>query len=90
VTEPGAEERAARAEEALQAALEERNRLWEELQRRSSVEQDLAYWRDRAQGMESSRWWRLGTPLRLTKRVLADPAAALSDAAGALRERRRR
>ena len=86
---PGAEQRAARAEEALREALEERNRLWQELQERRSVEQDLAYWRSRAESIEGSRWWRLGAPLRLAKRVFADPATAFSDAAGALRERRR-
>jgi hypothetical protein len=86
---PSAEERAARAEEALREALEERNRLWQELQERRATEQDLAYWRGRSESIEGSRWWRLGAPLRLLKRVLADPATALSDAAGALRERRR-
>lgn len=85
-----AEERAARAEAALQAALEERNRLWAELQRHRANDQDVAFWRDRAQGIERSRWWRAGVPLRLAKRVLSDPAAALSDSSSALRQRRRR
>ena len=43
------EERARRAEEALAAALDERNRLWDELQRRNSTEADAEYWRTRAQ-----------------------------------------
>ena len=84
-----AEERAARAEQALREALEERSRLWEELQRRNSADEELAYWRGRAQDIEGSRWWRAGLPLRLAKRLMADPAGALSDAAGALRGRRR-
>lgn len=87
--EPTAEERAVQAEAALQAALQERNKLWAELQERHSTDQDLAFWRGRAEDIERSRWWRAGAPLRLAKRVLADPAAALSDSAGALRERRR-
>jgi hypothetical protein len=86
---PPAEERAARAEEALREALAERNRLWEQLQERNAADQELAYWRGRAQDIERSRWWRAGAPLRIAKRVMADPAAALSDAAGHLRERRR-
>jgi hypothetical protein len=86
---PAAEERALRAEAALRAALQERNQLWAELQKRRSTEQDLAFWRNRAEDMERSRWWRAGAPLRLVKRVLSDPAAALSDSCGALRERRR-
>lgn len=86
---PTAEDRAARAEAALQDALRERNELWAELQQRSSVDQDLAFWRDRAQGIERSRWWRAGAPLRMAKRVLADPVAALSDSSSALRKRRR-
>jgi hypothetical protein len=78
------------SDEALREALEERNRLWEELQARNAADQELAYWRGRAHDIEGSRWWRAGAPLRIAKRVLADPAAALSDAAGHLRERRRR
>ena len=84
-----AEERAVRAEAALEAALQERNQLWAELQERHATDQDLAFWHDRAKDIERSRWWRAGAPLRLAKRALADPAAALSDSASALRERRR-
>ena len=77
-------------EQQLRDALEERNRLWEQLQERNATEQELGYWRGRAQDIEGSRWWRAGAPLRIAKRVMADPAAALSDAAGHLREKRRR
>jgi hypothetical protein len=77
-------------EAALREALEERNRLWEELQRRRSVEEDLAYWRSRAEDLEQSRWWRAGAPLRLLKRILADPAETLEQLAFGFRERRRR
>jgi hypothetical protein len=85
----GADERAARAEAALDEALAERNRLWEQVQEQGAAGDEAAYWRERAESIERSRWWRAGAPLRIAKRVLADPAAALSDAAGHLRERRR-
>jgi hypothetical protein len=90
VTEQGsAEERAERAEEALRAAVEERNRLWHELQERRSAEQDVAYWRERASDIERSRWWRAGFPLRYVRRFLEDPAGMLEGRAHAIRRRRR-
>jgi hypothetical protein len=57
--------------------LEERNRLWEELQRRNAMEEDLAYWRGRAADIERSRWWRAGEPLRELKRLAAKASASL-------------
>jgi hypothetical protein len=63
-------------EQSLQEVIAERNRLWEELQRRASVEADLEYWRTRAQDIERSRWWRAGDPFRLAKRALRDPESA--------------
>jgi hypothetical protein len=84
------EGRAERAERALEEALEERNRLWEELQQRESQEEDLAYWRDRAQDIERSRWWRAGRPLRLAKRAVRDPTAALEALARRLSPKRGR
>ena len=83
------EERARRAEEALAAALDERNRLWDELQRRNSTEADVEYWRTRAQDIERSRWWRAGFPLRYLKRFASDPAGMLEGRAAAIRRRRR-
>lgn len=74
----------------LREALEERNRLWDELQRRRSLEEDLAYWRTRAEDIEGSRWWRAGRPLRLAKRMLADPPGTLQAIADELRRSRRR
>jgi hypothetical protein len=88
-TELDPDERARRAEEALAEALAERNRLWEELQRRNSVEQDLEYWRGRAEGIEQSRWWRLGLPLRWVKRFRQDPAGMLQGRVNAIRKRHR-
>lgn len=89
-TEPAVDPDAlARAEAALNEALEERNRLWEELQRHKSVEADLAFWRARAEGYERSRWWKLGAPFRVAKRVVADPPGTLDVIAHDLRQRRR-
>ena len=76
-------------EAALREALEERNRLWEELQRQRALEADLAYWRARAEDIERSRWWRLGKPLRLAKRLLATPADTLEELSYGIRDRRR-
>jgi hypothetical protein len=84
------EERLARAEQALEEALAERNRLWEELQLHKSQAEDLAYWRGRAKGIERSRWWRLGKPLRLFKRARQDPAEAVDALARRLRPERER
>jgi hypothetical protein len=91
VSEPAldSDERARRAEAALKEALEERNRLWDELQRKNAVEADLEYWRGRAADIERSRWWRLGFPLRYLKRFLDDPAGMLEGRAHAIRRRRR-
>lgn len=87
VTDP--EERARRAEEALAAAVEERNRLWAELQRQNATEADAEYWRDRAADIERSRWWKAGFPLRYVKRFVSDPAGMLEGRAAAIRRRRR-
>jgi hypothetical protein len=83
------EERARRAEEALEEVVAERNRLWAELQRRNAVEADLDYWRVRATAMEHSRWWKLGFPLRYMKRFRRDPAGMLEGRAAAIRRQRR-
>ena len=83
------EERAERAEKALHDALEERSRLWHELQELRSAEQDVAYWRQRTLDIERSRWWRAGFPLRYMKRFLEDPAGMLEGRAHAIRRRRR-
>jgi hypothetical protein len=72
-----AEERTERAEAALQLALAERNRLWEELQRRTAQERELEHLRRRLAEIEGSAWWRAGAPLRLLRRALADPVLAV-------------
>ena len=87
VTDP--EERARRAEEALAAAVEERNRLWAELQQKNATEADAEFWRGRAADVERSRWWRAGFPLRYVKRFVSDPAGMLEGRAAAIRRRRR-
>ena len=78
------------SDDQLKEALEERNRLWEELQRLRSLEDEAAYWRTRAQNIERSRWWRAGRPLRLAKQLLADPAGTLEAISHDIRLRRRR
>ena len=83
------DERARRAEEALAAALEERNRLWAELQRRNAVEAERDYWLNRAQDIERSRWWRAGRPLRIIQKFRRDPAGMLEGQATDIRQRRR-
>jgi hypothetical protein len=75
--------------EALEQAIEERNRLWAELQRKNAVEADLEYWRNRAADIERSRWWRAGFPLRYVKKWVDDPAGMLEGRAFAVRRRRR-
>lgn len=86
---PDPEERARRAEEALAAAVDERNRLWAELQRKNATEADVEYWRTRAGDIERSRWWRAGFPFRYIKRFMVDPAGMLEGRAAAIRRRRR-
>jgi hypothetical protein len=66
---------------AYEELLEERNRLWEELQECRSMEEEAVYWRQRAQDIEGSRWWRAGMPFRVAKRLKSDPAGTLSDIA---------
>jgi hypothetical protein len=83
------EERLRRAEEALAEMTEERNRLWAELQEKNAMEADLEYWRGRAAGMESSRWWRAGKPLRVLKAFRRDPAGVMMEQAGRIRRRQR-
>jgi hypothetical protein len=75
--------------EALEQAIEERNRLWAELQRKNAVEADLEYWQTRAADIERSRWWRAGFPLRYLKKWVDDPAGMLEGRAFAVRRRRR-
>jgi hypothetical protein len=86
---PDPAERARRAEEALAAAVEERNRFWAELQRRNATEAEAEYWRQRVTDLERSRWWRAGFPLRYLKRFVNDPAGMLEGRAAAIRRRRR-
>ena len=59
-----AEERARRAEAALEEALAERNRLWEELHTRASQERELNYLRSAYYTLVHSKSWRITAPLR--------------------------
>lgn len=85
-----AEQRAEQAEAALAQALEERNRLWEQLQTQRADEVELEALRARASSIEQSRWWRLGAPLRIARRAAGDPQWLLLVIQGRLRSRRGR
>lgn len=78
------EERARRAEAALEEALAERNRLWEELHRRAARDDELEHYRSLVASMEGSASWRLTKPVRDAKRLaLTGRSAARSLAARA-------
>jgi hypothetical protein len=59
-----AEERARQAESALADALTERNRLWDELQRRTSSARELEHYKNAYHHLVHSRSWKLTGPLR--------------------------
>jgi hypothetical protein len=61
---PDAEERARRAEAALDEALAERNRLWDELHTRVSQERELKHLRSAYYTLVHSKSWRITAPLR--------------------------
>jgi hypothetical protein len=63
--------------------LEERNRLWEELQQARADGRELEAMRARVAYMEGSLSWRVTAPLRAGK-------ALLNDVQNALRRRRER
>jgi hypothetical protein len=77
------------SEEALRELLDERNRLWAELQQCRSMAEEASYWRKRAEDIEGSRWWRAGLPLRVAKRLRSDPVGTLESIAHDLSVRRR-
>jgi hypothetical protein len=59
-----ADERARRAEAALEEALAERNRLWEELHTRVSQEHELKHYKMAYHSLVHSKSWRITAPLR--------------------------
>jgi hypothetical protein len=61
---PDAEERARRAEAALEEALAERNRLWEELHTRASQEHELKHYKMAFHSLVHSKSWQITAPLR--------------------------
>ena len=77
----------ANLEAALEEALAERARLWDELQRRDAAERELEHWREYALSLETSIWWRATEPLRVLRRALLDPAAAARTLLARLRSR---
>ena len=77
-TSTDAEERARRAEAALEEALAERNRLWNELQRRTASEHEADYYRSIYAALEGSLSWRMTAPLRDAKRIARRALAVAS------------
>src|SRR6266403_1792616 len=61
------DERAKRAEAALEEVIAERNRLWDELHGRKSDEREAAYYRALYHQVVTSRSWKITAPLRGTK-----------------------
>ena len=61
---------------SLEEVLAERNRLWEELQRRTAQERELEHWRNRALELEQSVWWRGTEPLRKLAIAVREPRRA--------------
>ena len=70
------DERLARAEAALAEALAERNRLWDELNRRKACEEELEHQYRVVASLTSSASWRMTAPLRRASRVSRDPLGA--------------
>ena len=60
-TTPGSdiEERPTAAQTALEEALRERNRLWDQLNREQANQRELEYLRAELRAVRSSRLWRL-------------------------------
>jgi hypothetical protein len=61
------QDRLRRAEVALEDALAERNRLWEELNARRAAENEVDDVRRLLAAMEASPSWRITAPLRSAK-----------------------
>lgn len=66
-----AERRASRAETALEEMTAERNRLWEELHRRTAQDRELEHYRETVGHMRGSLSWRITAPLRAAKWFVA-------------------
>ena len=62
---PGRDDECAQA--ALEEALVERNRLWEELHRRVAQDREVEYLRQLNADLEASLSWRITKPLRAAK-----------------------
>jgi hypothetical protein len=58
------EKRALQAEAALEEVIAERNRLWDELHKRTAQERELEHLRSAYHTLVTSRSWRLTAPLR--------------------------
>jgi hypothetical protein len=86
----GAEAHEQERESALEEVLEERNRLWEELNRRAAQEHELDHLRATVRAMEGSLSWRVTRPLRAGKRFVEADLPRLRERLRERRARRRR
>lgn len=71
------EERLAAAEAALEEALRERNRLWEQLKRRHADRNELEHLRAELSAVRGSPLWRLAGVLERAKRFVLAGLQAL-------------
>ena len=81
------DERLRELEQALEAALEERNRLWDERNRRLAAEAELADAKALLAAMSGSLSWRITRPLRDAKAASGEWRARARRASAALRSR---
>ena len=78
--------RAEQAEQALEEALAERNRLWEQLQQREARDQELADARATIALMRESASWKATAPLRILRGIFHHRHRFASRARKKLRE----
>jgi hypothetical protein len=57
------------SERALEEALRERARLWEQLHEQRALEREVEYLRAKVERMETSLSWRVTEPLRVAKTI---------------------
>jgi len=69
---------ATEADRALEEALQERARLWEQLHEQRALEREVEHLRSKVARMEGSISWRVTKPLRLAK-LYWDRARGSSD-----------
>jgi hypothetical protein len=74
-----AEDRASRAEAALEEALSERNRLWAELNQERADQRELEYLRRELKTIHSSTWWTVVGAYKRIKALVRTGLARLRE-----------